>query len=121
MPEYFKSLEVIRENCYGKLVIEKIKFLGIPLKIKTKHIIIKSNVHEIYILSGPTKRTVFTETYVQSGNGTIISIKVKLILSGFFRLFGFLEGYLKNKMSATMDEFIISAEKFDDSVTSHQN
>jgi len=121
MPEYFKSLEVISQNNCTKLVIEKIKFLGIPLKIKTKHIIIKPNVHEIYVLSGPTNGTVFTETYVQSGNGTIISINVILSLSGFFRLFGFLEGYLKNKMIATMDEFIISAEKFDDPITSHQN
>ncbi|NNL59030.1 MAG: hypothetical protein HKP31_06175 [Nitrosopumilus sp.] len=121
MPENFKSLEVIKENEYGKLVIEKINFLGIPLKIKTKHIIVNPNVHEIHILSGPTKGTVFTETYVQSGNGTIVSIEVKLILSGFYRLFGFLEGFLKNKMSATMDKFIVAVEKYDSSLTAYQN
>lgn len=121
MPENFKSLEIIKENDYGKIVIEKIKFLGIPLKIKTKHVIVKPNVHEIHILSGPTKGTVFTETYVPSGDGTIVSIEVKLILSGFFRMFGFLEGYIKNKMSATMDKFIMCAEKFDQSFSPNQN
>jgi len=111
MPEYFKSLEVIEENEHGKIVIEKIKFLGITLKIKTKHVILNPNIHEIHILSGPTKGTIFTETYVQTGNGTVVSIYVKLVLNGFFKYFGFLENFLANKMSSTMDKFIISVEK----------
>jgi len=121
MPDHFKSLEVIKENNCGKIVVEKIKFLGIPLKIKTKHVVIKPNVHEIHILSGPTSGTVFTETYIQSEKGTIISINVKLVLNGYFRLFGFLENYLKNKMSVTLDKFIIAAEKFETVATNHKN
>lgn len=112
MPEYFKSLVVVEQNHYGKIVVEKIKFLGIPLKIKTKHVVVKPNVHKINILSGPTSGTLFTETYIQSGDGTIISIHVKLILNGFYKLFSFLENCLANEMSKTMDKFIFSAEKY---------
>ena len=39
------------ENEHGKIVIEKIKFLGLTLKIKTKHIILNPNIHQIHILS----------------------------------------------------------------------
>ena len=51
MPDYFKSLDVAKQNDNVKIVIEKIKFLGIPLKIKTKHTIIKPNIHKVEILS----------------------------------------------------------------------
>ena len=112
MPDYFKSLEVIKQSKNEKIVLEKIKFLGIPLKIKTKHAINKPSNHEIYILSGPTKGTVFVESYVKSEDGTVISIDVKLRLNGFFKLFSFLENYLSNQMSSVMDEFVKSAEKF---------
>ena len=59
MPDYFKSLTVIEDNENKKILIEKIKFLGINLKIKTMHIITKPNMHEVRILSGPLKGTVF--------------------------------------------------------------
>ncbi len=112
MPDYFKSLKIIRQTKNEKIVLEKIKFLGIPLKIKTKHVIKKPSNHEIYILSGPTKGTVFVESYVKSDDGTVISIDVRLRLNGFFKLFGFLEDYLANQMSSVMDQFIKSTEKF---------
>ena len=113
MPDYFKSLEIIDENEHGKIVIEKIKFLGLTLKIKTKHIILNPNIHQIHILSGLTKGTVFTETYVQTGNGTVVSIDVQLVLNGFLKHFRFLENLLQNKMSNTMDKFILSVEKLE--------
>ena len=66
MPNYFKSLYIIKQKEAEKIVIEKIKFLGIPLKIKTKHVIEKLDVHKVYILNGPTKGTVFLESYLKS-------------------------------------------------------
>jgi len=30
MPEYFKSLKIIKENHYGNIVIEKLNFLKFP-------------------------------------------------------------------------------------------
>lgn len=121
MPDYFKSLEIIKENDDGKIVLEKIKFLGITLNIKTKHVILNPNIHEIHILSGLTKGTKFIETYVQTDTGTVVSIDVKLILNGFLKHFGFLENFISNKMSSTMDKFIASAEKYDNSHSVHNS
>ena len=73
MPDYFKSLTILDENKYGKTVNEKIHFLGIPIQIKTKHIVIHPNIHEIHILTGPLKGTSFVESYVEK---TVISITV---------------------------------------------
>ena len=97
MPNYFKSLDIIKQNEIEKIVFEKIKFLGIPMRIKTKHIIEKPHIHKVYILSGPTEGTVFLESYLKSGNGTKISIDVTLKFKGFFRLFSFLEDYVAKK------------------------
>jgi hypothetical protein len=110
MPSYFKSLAIIEQTETEKLVVEKIKFLGITLRIKTKHIIVKPDIHKVYILSGPTKGTKFVESYQKSGTGTLVSIDVKLRFNGFTKLFGFLEGYVANQMNSVMDEFISSAE-----------
>ena len=112
MPNYFKSLNVVEQNDNVKIVIEKIKFLGIPLKIKTKHIITKPNIHKVEILSGPIKGTVFVESYIQLKTGTMILINVELRFSGFMKLFSFFQVYLAKKMNSTMNDFVKSAEKF---------
>lgn len=111
MPNYFKSLDIVKENKYGKIVDEKIIFLGIPMKIKTKHVIVDSSIHEIHILTGPLKGTSFVESYVEKEGGTIVTINVILMLNNFFKLFSFLENIIAKKMSKTMDEFILCAEK----------
>ncbi len=115
MPNYFKSLNVVEQNDNEKIVIEKIKFLGVPLKIKTKHIITKPNIHKVEILSGPTKGTVFAESYIALNTGTMISIDVELKFSGFMKLFSFFEVYVAKKMNTTMSDFVKSAEKFNSS------
>ena len=111
MPNYFKSLDVLEENKYGKIVNERINFLGITIQIKTKHVIIHPNIHEIHILTGPLKGTSFIESYVEKDNGTMITIDVTLHSNNFFKLFPFLENLVVKKMSKTMDEFIMCAEK----------
>lgn len=115
MPNYFKSLNIVEQNDNVKIVIEKIKFLGVPLKIKTKHIITKPNIHKIEILSEPTKGTVFVESYIALNTGTIISIDVELRFSGFMKLFSFFEVYVAKKMNSTMSDFVKLAEKFNSS------
>lgn len=115
MPNYFKSLNVVEQNDDVKIVIEKIKFLGMHLKIKTKHVITKPNIHEVEILSGPTKGTVFVESYIALKTGTMISIDVELRFSGFMKLFSFFEVYVAKKMNSTMNDFVKSAEKFNSS------
>ncbi|KAF6244305.1 SRPBCC family protein [Nitrosopumilus sp. b2] len=112
MPDYFKSLDIIKQNNNEKIVYEKISFLGIPMKIKTRHVIKHPNIHEVHIFSGPTKGTRFIESYVKSGNGTIVTIDVHLNFNGILKLFSFLKSFVAKKMSQTMDDFIISAEKF---------
>jgi len=115
MPNYFKSLDVVEQNDNVKIVIEKIKFLGVHLKIKTKHIITKPNIHKVEILSGPIKGTVFVESYIGLKTGTMISIDVELRFSGVMKLFSFFESYVAKKMNSTMNDFVKSAEKFNSS------
>ena len=86
--------------------------MGIPLNIKTKHIIKNPNIHEVQILSGPTKGTVFIEKYEQTISGTLITIDVVLRFSGFFKLFAVLENYISKKMALTMKKFVMCAEKY---------
>lgn len=111
VPDYFKSLTVIEENKYGKTVTEKIHFLGIPIQIKTKHMIIHPNIHGIHILTGPLKGTSFVESYVEKDNGTMITIDVTLHFNNFFKLLPFLQNLVVKKMNKTMDEFVQCAEK----------
>lgn len=115
MPNYFKFLDVVEQHDNVKIIIEKIKFLGMPLKIKTKHTITKPNIHKVEILSGPTKGTVFVESYVALKTGTMILIDVELRFSGFMKLFSFFQVYVATKMNSTMNDFVESAEKFSSS------
>ena len=112
MPDHFKSLSVIEKNTQFQIVLEKISFFGIPMKIKTKHIIIAPDIHEVHILSGPLSGTFFMESYTESPPGSLISIDVNLKLNGFIGLFGFLEKIFIKKMSDTLDEFVSCAERF---------
>ncbi|MDH3276999.1 MAG: hypothetical protein OEM21_02755 [Nitrosopumilus sp.] len=112
LPNYFKSLKIIEEKDTEKYVIEKLKFLHLPIKVKTKHVIIKPNIHEVYILNGPTKGTQFIETYLSTKNGSVVTIEVKLVFTGFMKIFWFLEDYVEKKMRKVMNEFISSAEKY---------
>ena len=112
MPDYFKSLNVISETQNEKIVLEKIFFLGLTLNVKTKHVIKAPNIHEVYILSGPTKGTVFVESYTQNNNKTMILINVKLKIPRFLSVFGFLEEFVAKKMSQVTDEFISASEKY---------
>ncbi len=59
MPDYFKPSYIVKKSKTQIILVEKIKFLGIQLSVKTKHVIIPPNFHEVYILSGPTKGTIF--------------------------------------------------------------
>ena len=70
MPKYFKSLIVISNSLNEKTVSESIHFLGRKIKIKTKHVILKPNVHKVFILTGPVKDTSFIETYDSTLSGT---------------------------------------------------
>lgn len=111
MPNYFKSLDVLEENKYGKIVNEKINFLGIAIQIKTKHVIAYPNIHEIHIMTGPLKGSSFIEFYDEKDNGTEITIDVILRFNNFLKLLPFLQNFVVKKMSKTMDEFVICAEK----------
>ena len=112
MPKYFKSLKIISNSLTEKIVLESIDFLGMKIKIKTKHIILKPNVHKVFILSGPAKGTSFIETYNSNSTGTDISILVDLKLNGFLKLIPFLKILLLKRMSSVMSEFIICAESY---------
>ena len=110
MPKYFKSLKIISNSLNEKVVLESIDFLGRKIKIKTKHVIVKPNVHKVFILTGPVRGTSFIETYDSTLSGTKISILVDLKLHGILKLIPFLKILVLKKMNSVMSEFIICAE-----------
>ena len=116
MPKYFKSLKIIENSTNEKIVLESINFLGRKIKIKTKHIILKPDVHKVFILTGPARGTSFIETYSSSSTGTDISILVDLKLNGILKLIPFLKILLLKRMNSVMSEFIISAEHYSKSI-----
>ncbi|MFB5601878.1 MAG: hypothetical protein ACPG6Z_03765 [Nitrosopumilus sp.] len=117
MPEYFKSLKIIQNSSNEKIVLESIDFLGRKIEIKTKHVIIPPNLHEVFILNGPAKGTSFIEKYESNPTGTDISISVDLKLNGFLKLIPFLKLLLFKKMNSVMSEFIVCAESYSKSVS----
>jgi hypothetical protein len=110
MPKYFKSLKIISDSLNEKIVLESIDFLGRKIKIKTKHVIVKPNVHKVFILTGPVRGTSFIEKYDSTLSGTNISILVDLKLHGILKLIPFLKILVLKKMNSVMSEFIICAE-----------
>ena len=111
MPKYFKSLKITSSRDSELFVSEEINFLGFSFGVKTKHKIFSPNLHEIYILSGPLRNSVFSEKYEELKNGTKVIINVNLEFSGFAKLFSVFGFFLKPKINKVMDEFIISCEK----------
>ena len=112
MPDYFKSLTVLEEFDSNKIVLENISFLGQSLDVKTKHVVLPPNIHEVYILSGPLKNTSFIEKYVPSSLGTDITIIVDLQINGFLKFIPFLRQILIRKMGNVMNEFVKCAELY---------
>ncbi|MBT8242404.1 MAG: hypothetical protein HKO48_02680 [Nitrosopumilus sp.] len=112
MPDYFKSLTVLEEFDSHKIVLENISFLGQSLDVKTKHVVLPPNTHEVYILSGPLKNTSFIEKYVPSSLGTDITIIVDLQINGFLKFIPFLRQILIRKMGNVMNEFVKCAELY---------
>ena len=110
MQKYFKSLTIISNSLNEIIVSESIHFLGIKIKIKTKHVILKPNVHKVFILDGPVKGTSFIETYYSTLSGTTIEILVDLKFHGILKLIPFLKFLLIKRMNSVMSEFIICAE-----------
>ncbi|MGB1690294.1 MAG: hypothetical protein ACPHC0_02565 [Nitrosopumilus sp.] len=117
MPEYFKSLKIIQNSSNEKIVLESIDFLGRKIDIKTKHVIIQPNIHEVFILTGPAEGTSFIEKYESGPTGTDISIVVDLKLNGFLKFIPFLKLLLLKKMNSVMSEFIVCAESYSKSVS----
>ena len=117
MPEYFKSLKIIQNSSNEKIVLESIDFLGRKIDIKTKHVIIQPNIHEVFILTGPAEGTSFIEKYESGPTDTDISIVVDLKLNGFLKFIPFLKLLLLKKMNSVMSEFIVCAESYSKSVS----
>jgi len=111
MPKYFKSLKIKSSIDSEFLVSEKINFLGLSLNVTTKHTIVPPDFHEIHILSGPLKNSIFTEKYVEFNNGTKVTIEVILEFGRLRKLFSIFGFFLERKINKVMDEFIISCEK----------
>jgi len=97
MPNYFKSLEVLSEDESCIIVSEKINFLGQSVKVKTKHLILPPNIHNVFILTGPLKGTFFIENYESSSFGTLILISVNLKTNGLLKYIPFVKKYFVKK------------------------
>ena len=112
MPNYFKSLSIVEESSKEKLVDEKISFLKKTVTVRTEHVVIFPNIHEVYILTGPLKGTFFIEHYDVCNNGTKIRIDVSLSLNGLIRLIPFIQNIIARRMNFVFSEFLLCAEKF---------
>ena len=112
MPNYFKSLSVVEESSKEKFVDEQITFLGRTVSVRTKHVIIHPNIHEVYILTGPLKGTSFIENYSEYDSGTEVTITISLHLNGFLRFIPFIQNIIARRMEFVMIEFLSCAEKF---------
>lgn len=112
MPEYFKSLEILDDTTSEKLVLESINFLGFHHDIKTKHVIDHPNTHQVFILSGLLKGTVFSEKYTPSCFGTDIDISIYLKLNGILKFIPFLKFLIIKKMNSVMEKFVVCAENY---------
>ena len=119
MPKYFKSLIITNSNNSDFFVLEKISFLGKPMMVKTKHVILPLSTHEIHILSGPLKYSTFHEIYEESRYGTSITIHVNLQFNGMAKFLLIFNIFLKYKIKKIMDEFIKSCEIYQFSVDSN--
>jgi hypothetical protein len=116
MPKYFKSLKIISNSSNEIIVLESIDFFGRKIEIKTKHIVVKPNMHKVFILSGPARGTSFIETYNSNSFGTDVSVVVDLKLCGILKLIPFLKILLLKKMNSVMSEFITCAESYSKSI-----
>ena len=112
MPNYFKSLTLLRSNSSEKIVLEKISFLGKTLEVKTKHVLLSPNVHKIFILSGPLRGTSFIEKYVSLINGTGIAISINLQINGILKFIPLLDVLLMRRMNHVLNEFVDCAENY---------
>ena len=112
MPNYFKSLSIVEESSKEKFVDEQITFLGKTVNVRTKHVVIPPNMHEVYILTGSLKGTSFIENYSESDSGTEVTITVSLHLNGFLRFIPFIQKIIVKRMEFVMTEFLSCAEKF---------
>ena len=108
MPKYFRSLRITNIINSEIFVDEDLSFLGITQKVQTMHKILKPNVHEIYILSGPLRGSSFTEYYDEFEDGTKIEIVVLLKFNGFFKLLYPMRLLIEKKINKIMDEFVRS-------------
>jgi len=112
MPEYFKSLELLCGDPSEKFVLESIEFFGRCLHIKTKHVIAHPDFHQVIILNGPLKGTIFSEKYTLSSFGTDIDISINLQLNGILKFIPFLKCLIIKKMNSVMTEFVTCAENY---------
>lgn len=108
MPKHFKSLKIKSKINDEIFVDEKIYFLN----VKVKHVIQHPKIHEVHIISGMMRGTLFIEHYEETTEGTNVTINVSIKLNGIWKIllpFGFI---FRLQMSKVMDEFLNSAEQF---------
>ena len=105
-PKYFKSLKIISKSGNTTKLEEELEFLGKKLSVTVDHIVEEPSKHTVIMLDGPGRNTKFEETFEKVPEGTKITIDVDLVLSGKFKVMGFLaKKKIKNKMNQALDEF----------------
>ena len=106
MPRYFKSLKIIEKINSDFFVEEELWFFKKIFKVKTKHTIKTPNIHEIQIISGVLKNSIFIENYEIANDSTELTIIVNLKFNGIFKFFYLFRPLIENKINKIMDEFI---------------
>lgn len=121
MPKYFESINITESAENNIIAEEKIFFLGNSLSIKTRHMIIPPNTHEVHIVSGIFTDSSFIEKYDDVSNGTNVTVDVSIQFNGISKIFLPLGFLIKRKMSSVLDEFLESASTFDSDYDNAKN
>lgn len=110
MPGNFKNLEIIKKTRGGIFLNEKISFLGFRFNVKTYHVKIPPNMHEVHFISGPLKGTNFIESYEKMSCQTRVSISVTINLNKFWIILYPFKKIIFKKMSDTFDNFLYRSQ-----------
>ena len=121
MPKYFESISIAKSIESQIIADEKIRFLGSSLSVKTKHVILPPDVHEVYIMSDMLHGSSFIEKYEEIPNGTNVTIEVSIKFNGISKLFLPFGFFIKRKMSNVMDEFLKSSKRINSDYSNAQN
>ena len=76
IPQHFPSVRIISVRPHATLIEEHRIIAGDELVVMAKHTVTDSFIHETFFVGGDAKGTHITEKFVQTNDGTIITVNI---------------------------------------------